>query len=420
MLTLNSPLSFTIRAHRLPSLRRSSPSAMTDAEASPPITELASPAPRLPLELLAIIIEQAAQLVEAQHARFAKLWIARLCLISKSLLPFARPLLYADIWVRYQRNDLDAVGEALDDPEQMVTSNDRRLRRAFRTKPALGTLVRRLTLDLRFDFFDEDDEDRVQPAVDQIIRSCPNLLHLDIISFRDGASSESALSTITPGWLSQLTKLVIEHVGEEAVAALQYMPSLHTLELAPMNDTSQWGEYPDSFPDSYPFSLHDLQLSSNTPPKLFRALVSNSSSSLHTLWTSTETLEGLVGAKRLPPFSNLQDLVVMCTDDQDPNPAIKSFLPLTPSLTRFQCVADDDELDLADDVLPRLPRSIETIEISAVKVSAQLLSTFIKSKASRHPNLLLLRAEGEREDWSAVDLIGVAEAFEKAGVKLEF
>lgn len=62
---------------------------MSHAEPPPPSAELSSLTPRLPLDLLAIIIEEAAERF-SQHrtATEGERWIARLCLVSKSLLPF--------------------------------------------------------------------------------------------------------------------------------------------------------------------------------------------------------------------------------------------------------------------------------------------------------------------------------------------
>jgi hypothetical protein len=80
-----------------------------------------------------------------------------------------------------------------------------------------------------------------------------------------------------------------------------------------------------------------------------------------------ETLDGFLDAAPLLPFSDLQNLILMGSEDQDPDTIIRSFLPFAPALKRFQCIPNDDYA-LANDILPRFPRSIEAIELSGAEV----------------------------------------------------
>jgi hypothetical protein len=124
---------------------------MTSAELPPPLSSPSS-SPRLPLELLAHIVQEAV-ITYVIKSRWQD--AAACCLLSKSFLPFAQRALYHTVLCRGIDDYRDKYGYPLSAVKlrKLPTSPALRLIRTLKARAQLAQLIIRINLDFPMNAF---------------------------------------------------------------------------------------------------------------------------------------------------------------------------------------------------------------------------------------------------------------------------
>ncbi|ORY75290.1 hypothetical protein BCR35DRAFT_127809 [Leucosporidium creatinivorum] len=233
------------RSSNLPSFP-TFPSVAPAEPTIPPSFFTATPStPKLPLEILILIIDYATATVNQNldRGRLA----ASLCLVSKPLLPYAQRMLYRTLYV-----DFHTFRDSYGDPGPNTESNCPLLRRTLAEAPRLVFLVRKL--DIRYDAARSSlkrcavDCRTVGDELGRLFSLPLSVRSLELDdreAYPGGPTSllESIAEAIysRAAWLDQLEELQMDCSGRKFARLLANLPGLRRL-VVPMDLISRTGE----------------------------------------------------------------------------------------------------------------------------------------------------------------------------------
>ncbi|ORY75388.1 hypothetical protein BCR35DRAFT_333180 [Leucosporidium creatinivorum] len=320
---------------------------LTEAPSSALPLAVSEPTLRLPFDVLDLIIEKAVRLVETRTAR-------HFCLIHKALLP---PL-NAGLW-----------------------SNDALLRRTLLEAPHLGQHVLAVQLAVDFDeHFTEDNCAQIERSLNKIISACPNVKSLVIHDQGEiEAPDEVAAIVARSSWARNLRDLQVDYTGDGAVALLKQAVQLRTLAIGGSGEMDSLLNTP-SLPFSLPFSLVDLDFQLYSP-HIFVSITAHSLSTLTSLRLTTLVFPHLEVQQC---FSAMVALRILHLDGftsrDDPQfRSIASAISGLPNLEDLTLVMGrrvqlgDPTHPLATALLPRLPLSLQRLDLSHIPIHPALL-----------------------------------------------
>lgn len=366
--------------------------------------------PDLPLELIHHIIS----LVDDDPASVPTK--ARLCLLAKSTLHAARAALYRHVII-----DFDEYGPR-GSPDG--TSNYK-LYIALNTNPALGAFVKNLvvTLNDANEFISDFRE------MSGLIELCSPLKALDIRA-QDQDDEDDILGVLSYADADEirLEELSVASLGNGCYEFLESRPTLKRLVFrGPTGEDTVSNRSRTAPPLFFPFRLTSLVTPPEFDPRIFHALVYNSTSSLRHLTISTYLLTQIPNLKRLTRFAerplslltSLISLTIIC-DDFDfaiaaTNPL--SFFASTPALHTLRFAVQHGKMDddfPESDLFEALPVHIQHLHFDETFVRTQGLLDHMRSKPK---GLRSLHLSGGVL-WGEGTLAEVEEACEEQGVQL--
>lgn len=366
---------------RLRSAGSTPPSPSSASLLHPATSPTPLPTPRLPLELLALIVQEAiSSLVEDSESRIA----AELCLVSKFLLPFAQNAFYFDVTFH---------GKGWSDDSDELFPGDKLLR----------TLQQALHLARRVHVLSTPQErEYTSLAVEQHIREarrlCPNAHTLSAVSCRCWPTPTENLLTVAKGFRRvELGMISSEGPFDRVLLPLADMPGLQELDFLQCSLREPLPPPPQLHLTS--FVVEDVHDASLPLDKLLDYFLSHSTASLRHL--------GLLGRHPLPSlarFTALTSLEIVLGPSGGCTPAGRR-LPIRPSptsdmldsilatcaschlLRRLHLFASDHgkqavALIESTGFLTRLAPTLDTLDLSLLSVSLSALLDFLADDIS--------------------------------------
>ncbi|ORY78380.1 hypothetical protein BCR35DRAFT_100976 [Leucosporidium creatinivorum] len=322
---------------------------MTSAELPSSLTSPPS-APRLPAELLAQIVDEAA----GPPHKLDYTTLRHLCLASKNILPFARSALYRDLSLSFNnRLELpeERVGifDGLEAERFRITCDGEALVATIARTPHLALLVTRLTLIYQC------EEGAIQLPIallNPLFESCIN-----ITSFR----SLNTWWDEAEGVIDELTEaeLELEELEASLTANIPFLSTCHlTLKRLTLHNDDPALNVHEVLAPTFPFELASLQVADRDmqiPHALLEQLFCCSESSLRTLDLAISA--ATEASSLLPQLSALSNLTLRLSSTEAlPNQLVEALAKCASlrSLRLFGALVFSSEL-------PRLPPQLSTL-----------------------------------------------------------